>query len=193
MTAGLLLAAGAGRRMGTPKALVVGEDGEPWLHRGIRVLAEGGCSPVVVVVGAEAAAARAVADAAPAPALVVEAAEWDAGLSASLRAGLDALALTSAQDAIVLLVDLPDVGAEVVARVRASARGSAGGSATLARAAYDSVPGHPVLLGRDHWAGVAEAAVGDDGAKPYLRDHPPLLVECGDLAGGRDVDERPVV
>src|SRR4051794_31099663 len=48
---GILLAAGGGRRMGRPKALVVGDDGEPWLVRGVRVLREGGCEHVVVVLG----------------------------------------------------------------------------------------------------------------------------------------------
>jgi hypothetical protein len=44
--AGLLLAAGAGHRMGTPKALV-----GDWLTRGVDVLTAAGCSPVVVVRG----------------------------------------------------------------------------------------------------------------------------------------------
>ncbi|MFB2597602.1 NTP transferase domain-containing protein [Herbiconiux sp. P17] len=55
---GVLLAAGAGRRMGRPKALVVGDDGEPWLVRGASVLQESGCADVVVVLGAEAGRAR---------------------------------------------------------------------------------------------------------------------------------------
>ena len=60
----------------------------------------------------------------------------------------------------------------------------------LARAAYDGVPGHPVLLGRDHWAGVNAAATGDRGARDYLATADVVLVECGDLASGRDVDSR---
>ena len=51
--AGLLLAAGAGRRMGGPKALLE-LDGEALVQRGIRLLHDGGCAPVVVVVGAAA-------------------------------------------------------------------------------------------------------------------------------------------
>jgi CTP:molybdopterin cytidylyltransferase MocA len=50
------------------------------------------------------------------------------------------------------------------------------------------VPGHPTLLGRDHWTGVVDTARGDRGARDYLAEHPPVLVECGDLATGRDVD-----
>ncbi|MBW3646237.1 MAG: NTP transferase domain-containing protein, partial [Actinobacteria bacterium] len=46
--AGLLLAAGQGRRMGGPKALLE-VAGERLVRRGIRLLDEGGCAPVVVV------------------------------------------------------------------------------------------------------------------------------------------------
>jgi CTP:molybdopterin cytidylyltransferase MocA len=59
----------------------------------------------------------------------------------------------------------------------------------LARAAYAGRPGHPVLLGRAHWAGVAAAAVGDAGARGYLAGRADVrLVECGDLATPDDVD-----
>ena len=61
-------------------------------------------------------------------------------------------------------------------------------TATLRRAAYDGTPGHPVLIGRDHWAAVATAARGDRGARDYLAAHATALVECGDLATGVDVD-----
>ena len=60
--------------------------------------------------------------------------------------------------------------------------------AVLARAAYDGVPGHPVLLGRGHWPDVVAVVTGDRGARDYLRGREVRLVECGDLATGRDVD-----
>ena len=83
------------------------------------------------------------------------------------------------------LVDLPDVTADVVRRVADGV-----GRTTLARATYAGAPGHPVVLGRDHWAAIADSATGDAGAKPYLAAHDVVLVECGDLATGRDVDAR---
>ena len=58
----------------------------------------------------------------------------------------------------------------------------------LRRAAYDGVPGHPALIGRDHWEGVVASATGDHGARTYFREHEHELVECGDLATGRDAD-----
>lgn len=187
---GLLLAAGAGTRMGGPKALVHDARGS-WLVRGVRTLREGGCDRVTVVLGASAPAAAALLDGEDVT--VVEARDWAAGMSASLRAGVAALAapVDSADPAptavVVTLVDLPDVGPDVLARVL----GDAVDTGTLRRASYDGRPGHPVLLGRDHWAGVAAAATGDRGARDYLATHDVDLVECGDLATGRDVDRPP--
>jgi CTP:molybdopterin cytidylyltransferase MocA len=169
--------------MGRPKALVRDADGTSWLQRAVAALRDGGCSGVVVVLGALAEEARPLLDGATVDVVVAEA--WAEGMSASLRAGLSSLD-TVADAALVSLVDLPDVDAAVVARVAALATGPG----VLARAVYDGRPGHPVLLGRDHWAAVIGSATGDEGAKGYLTERSPTLVECGDLAAGNDVDSR---
>ena len=148
MIQGVLLAAGAGRRMGVPKALLRDAAGESWLFRSVEALREGGCEDVTVVLGAAADEALPLLDGAGVD--VVVAADWDEGMGASLRAGLRSLG-PDADAAVVSLVDLPDVGPEVVRRVVAAADGAA----SLARAAYGGVPGHPVLIGRGHWAGVS--------------------------------------
>jgi CTP:molybdopterin cytidylyltransferase MocA len=171
---GLLLAAGAGRRYGGPKALVDG-----WLVDALASLADGGCTGRTVVLGAEAARARELV---PDAVDVVVADDWADGMGASLRAGLSRLPDVDA--AVVHLVDLPDVGAEVVRRVIAAGLDRS----TLARATYEGAPGHPVLLGRHHWAAIIETATGDAGARDYLATREVTLVECGDLATGRDVD-----
>lgn len=187
---GILLAAGEGRRMGRPKALVTAGDGTAWGARAVGTLLAGGCADVLVVVGAEAEQVRLTLPEDP-RVQVVECRDWREGMGASLRAGLTALAGRGAavpDTAVVHLVDLPDVGPDVVSRVL----GRAGSSpAALARAAYQGVPGHPVLLGREHWDPVTRSAGGDQGARSYLRTHRPLLVECGDLAAGADVDRPP--
>lgn len=180
--AGLLLAAGAGRRFGGPKALAV-LDGEPFVIRALRVLTDAGCTPVRVVLGASADDVRALL---PDPASAVVAEEWESGMGASLRAGLKALETSGAEAAVVHLVDLPGVGAEVVRRVADGV-----GASTVARAAYDGVPGHPVVLGRRWWPEVVAGASGDKGARDWLKGRPDLrLVECGDLGSGHDVDRR---
>jgi molybdenum cofactor cytidylyltransferase/nicotine blue oxidoreductase len=181
---GLLLAAGAGSRMGTPKALVTDSDGTSWLRRGTEVLLDGGCDAVTIVLGA---AADQASDLVPAgPVTPVVAPDWAEGMSASLRAGLESAAEGSAEAVVITLVDLPDVNAEVVRRVLAAGSDPD----ALARATYDGRPGHPVVIGRAHWPGVFESLAGDAGARTYLASHPVQLVECGDLATGRDVDSR---
>lgn len=168
--------------MGRPKALVP-LGGEPLVRRAARVLADGGCVPLVVVLGA---AADEVEPLLPAGTRAVVAADWAEGMGASLRAGLTAVErLDPIPDAVLVhLVDLPGVTAAAVARL-----GARSGPDALVRAAYDGRPAHPVLLGRAHWPGVRAAATGDAGARGYLAGRPDVdLVECGDLAVPDDVD-----
>ena len=176
--AGLLLAAGAGRRMGGPKALVE-IDGIPLVQRGIGLLADGGCGPVVVVVGASAERVRPLC----AGARVVEATDWATGMGASLRAGLAAL---EADAVVVALVDQPDVSVAAVERLRAAHRDGA----VAAVASYDGRPRNPVLLDRSVWADVAAGAVGDEGARAWLRGHPDRVVhvDCSDAGSPYDLD-----
>ena len=181
---GLLLAAGAGRRMGRPKALVRDADGTSWLLRAVQVLQEGGCDRVSVVLGA--AVDEPIEMLEGTGASVVVAPDWAEGMSASLQAGLRAAADGPADAVAVTLVDLPDVTAEVVRRV-VRAPLDAG---TLRRASYRGAPGHPVVFGRDHWQPVIDSAVGDQGGRGYLARYHVELVECGDLATGLDVDSR---
>ena len=180
VVAGLVLAAGAGRRLGTPKALV-----QDWLPRAVEALRDGGCEPIVVVLGAAAEQAR---ERVPDGVEVVVAEDWSEGMGASLRAGLVGLAAHADVEAVVVtLVDTPDVDAAVVARLHAHADGPQ----ALARAVFEGRPGHPVVLGREHWDAVAHGAVGDRGARAHLESAGAAVVECGDLATGRDVDVLP--
>ena len=187
---GVLLAAGAGRRAGGPKALRVDADGTSWLLRSIAVLREGGCDAVIVVLGCEAARARDVIAAsavATDPAItLVDAPDWQQGMGSSLHSGLVAAAQAASWRAVLVhLVDLPDVTAEVVRRV---IRQYPQSTSALARATYGGRPGHPVLVGRDHLESIMANLTGDSGAKGYLAHHGAHSVECGDLASGQDHD-----
>lgn len=171
--------------MGTPKGLLRLADGTPFVAHAARVLAAGGAARVLVVVGAR---GDDVSPLVPrdlgCPVEVVTAADWAEGMGASLRTGLRALD-HHAEAAVVTLVDTPGVTATAVGRLVAL-----GAPGALARCAYDGVPGHPVLLGRDHWPGVVETAIGDAGARAYLRGRAVTLVEAADVADGADVDTR---
>jgi CTP:molybdopterin cytidylyltransferase MocA len=182
--AGIVLAAGAGTRAGGPKALrrddIHGGDGMPWSTRAVAALRAGGCATVLVVLGAEAEAARELL---PVDVDIVVADDWAAGLSASLRAGLRA-APSDATAALVTLVDLPGLPAAAVARLLAEPLDVT----TLRRATYRGQPGHPVVIGHDYWTAAAESADGDRGAGRYLKQHDAELVECSDLWDGADQD-----
>jgi nicotine blue oxidoreductase len=192
--AGLLLAAGGGRRLGgRPKALLE-YGGRPLVEHAARVLREGGCGPVHIVLGAAAEDVRERADLSGCTVTVNP--DWAEGMGSSLRAGLESLAgtgpgtgpgtATGARAVVVALVDQPGIGAAAVARVVAAYRSPS----SLASAAYDGKRGHPVLLGAEHWRGVAANAVGDQGARAYLKQHESeiRLVECGDVADPADID-----
>lgn len=171
---GVLLAAGAGRRYGKPKVLVDG-----WLDAAVNALREGGCADVVLVLGAAETAA-------PPGVTVVMAPDWAAGLSASVRSGLDRADRMHADNAVLHVIDTPDVGPAVVARVLDRAVASRSG---LARAYFGDRPGHPVVLGRRHWPGVLARLSGDQGAGAYLSARDDVVrVDCSDLAEGRDID-----
>jgi CTP:molybdopterin cytidylyltransferase MocA len=180
--------------MGRPKALIHDEDSGSWLRRATNDLVTAGCSPVVVVLGAAHEAASALLPEGPAVEVVV-AEDWAEGMGHSLRAGLAHLQLTAPDavaGAVVMLVDLPDVTVDVLTRVVSAwaAHDPAGGA--LARATYDGRPGHPVVLGRDHWAPLLDTLHGDVGAQGYLTrvdvSRSVDAVECADLATGRDLD-----
>ncbi|MFV2018184.1 nucleotidyltransferase family protein [Micromonospora sp. LOL_023] len=200
MLAGIVLAAGAGRRYGRPKALVrLG--GTLLVERAAATLAAAGCRPVVVVVGAGAGQVRAAADLADAT--LVDNPDWASGMASSLRSGLATVAAgptTPAAPAaaaevqpagppdavVVLLVDMPGIGPAAVRRVAGGAH-----RRTLAVGGFGSGrTGHPVVLGRDHWAAVAATATGDAGARDYLRAHADQvrIVPCGDVADPTDLD-----
>ncbi|UGT70314.1 nucleotidyltransferase family protein [Nocardia gipuzkoensis] len=179
--AGIVLAAGAGTRYGKPKVLA--ERGA-WLRATVAALRDGGCDPVIVVLGATG----------PKPEIVdlppnvrhVWAPDWATGLSASLRAGLIAAASTPARYAAIMPVDTPDVGADVVARVLAAALAAPSG---LARAVFHNTPGHPVVITHKHWNAISGSSAGDSGARAYLTGRNDMVcVTCDDLATGVDRD-----
>ncbi|WP_062444098.1 nucleotidyltransferase family protein [Herbidospora daliensis] len=177
MIAGVLLAAGAGRRFGRPKALVEYK-GERLVDRGVRLLEEGGCHPVVVVLGAACTQVRG--------AVTVLNPDWATGMGSSLRVGLAAVP-PEAPGVVVALVDQPLIRPEAVERLIAAFQAGA----ELAVATYGGAQRNPVLIGRDHLAAVAASLEGDVGARPYLKRNRSLVTEvpCDDAGDPADLDE----
>jgi molybdenum cofactor cytidylyltransferase/nicotine blue oxidoreductase len=184
VVAALVLAAGGGRRYGMPKALVEHE-GSLLVERAVRT-ASAVCDPVLVVLGARAVDVWRQADLTGAT--VLANADWETGMASSLRTGLDGLrGWPGRVDAVlVLLVDMPGMTPAALARMAEHAAPD-----SLAVPTYDGVRGHPVLLGREHWAGVAATATGDEGARRYLVGRDVTEVDCTGLADPMDLDVPP--
>jgi nicotine blue oxidoreductase len=153
------------------------------VERAVATVRAGGCHPIVVVLGAAAADVRSQAQLGDVT--LVENEGWKSGMGSSLRVGLDALGATDADACVVLLVDTPGVTAEAVRRIAAK-----DGRDSLVAATYGNRRGHPVLLGRDHWSGVALLATADIGARAYLsaRSASVHTVPCEDIADDTDMD-----
>jgi CTP:molybdopterin cytidylyltransferase MocA len=176
--AGVLLAAGSGSRLGQPKALVV-LGGQSLAVRGIALLRAGGADPVVVVTGAAELTDR------PDDVIWVHNPDWPTGMGSSLAVGLAAVP-AGCEAAVVALADQPLVGPESVRRLITAHQAGAG----VAVATYDGRPRNPVLISRVHWPEVVALAVGDVGARPFLRAHQDLVtpVECADTGRPDDID-----
>jgi CTP:molybdopterin cytidylyltransferase MocA len=168
---GLLLAAGAGRRLGTPKAQVI-VDGERLLERGLAVLRFSGCSDLVAVLRTD--------EQLPGVKTVVNP-DPDRGMGSSLQLGLAACA---GDIAVVMLVDTPGVSADDVRAVADAV--IAGAPVAIADFAGHRAP--PVAFRRELWPTVAELAEGDQGARGFLRAHPELVTAVPCSGDPADID-----
>jgi len=177
-----VLAAGSGRRLGRPKALLR-HQGQLLVEAAARTLQQAGCDPTVVVVGA--AADRVQAEAELGPATVVVNRAWSTGLGSSLRTGLAALDGTAADAVVLVPVDMPGLTVEAVRQVAALPYRDA-----LVCGTYDGRRGYPMLLGQAHWGGVTTLANADVGVRPYLLARAAQVTEvaCDQLAKAGDVD-----
>ena len=131
----IVLAAGEGRRMGLPKALLRYAGAESFLARLASVFGEAACE-VLAVVGAEADRVRA---AHPAVRAVLNP-HWTEGQLSSVRAGLEAALEGGADLLLIHPVDMPELRVETVTRLCRAAAGE--GAFPL----FDGQPGHPLVL-----------------------------------------------
>ncbi len=171
MTAGVLLAAGASRRMGGTNKLLLPVGGRPMVRRPAEALVGAGLEPVIVVLGRD---ADAVAEAlAGLPVRQVRNPDPDEGMGGSLRRGCEAL--PAGADAVaVALGDLPGLRPEAVRRVVEAFRRSPRG---IAVPVHRGRRGHPVVLDLGRYRAELLALGGDRGARSLLRTHPHDVLE----------------
>ena len=162
----IILAAGGSSRMGSAKQLVR-VDGAPLVARAVDAALGARAWPVVVVLGARAGGVRA----ALAGRTFVEAlnTRWSAGLSSSIRAGLEAaLAAEPRIDAVLVApVDQPALSPGIITQLADLHRSSG----RIACARYGGRNGAPAVFGRRHFPGLRSLR-GDKGARNLLNRSP---------------------
>ena len=185
--AGVLLAAGASRRMGATNKLLEQVEGESMVARASRTLVEAGLEPVVVVVGHDADRVRAALRGQPV--LIVENTEADLGMSTSLREGVSAVEgeRPDAKAAVVALADMPWVTPDDIRALVSAFRERGQGAVCVP--SFQRKRGNPVLWGRRHFPSL-RTLQGDEGARSLLPDVTDELVEVSVGHEGvlRDVD-----
>ena len=166
--------------MGQPKATIL-VDGRTLAARSVAALHAAGIAPVRVVLGAGAEQVLVAGSLELAEVLINQ--DWVSGMASSLRCGL---ADWSVPAVLIVLVDVPELPAAVVARLVDTWRQGA----LAVVATYDGEQGHPVLLDGSVLTEVADAAIGDSGAKRWLGEHTELVVgvPCSDIGKPDDLD-----
>jgi molybdenum cofactor cytidylyltransferase len=156
----LVLAAGGSRRFGKPK-LLADLAGEPVIRRTADAICAVGFSETIIVTGAEHAAVRAAV--AGLPCKVVHAPNWVVGISASIRAGIQALR-HEPEGLLLFLGDMPLAPTGLCETLADLAKRSG----YAARPVRGDVPGHPVAFVNAAAADLM-ALSGDEGAGSLLR------------------------
>jgi molybdenum cofactor cytidylyltransferase len=182
--AAILLAAGASRRLGQPKQLLVHER-ETLLGRAVRLAGESGAAPVFVVLGGHFERICAAVSFGSASPVFNE--QWEKGIASSIHAGLHAMDIgaPNAAGALILSCDQPRLTGEHLRALIETF--TAQPEPAIVASAYAGVHGIPAVFPRavfDDLLGLQ----GDRGARALLVN-PPCPVIGVPFAGGEvDID-----
>jgi molybdenum cofactor cytidylyltransferase len=172
----IVLAAGEGRRIGGPKALVP-IDGETFLERCIARLARPSVAAIVAVLGHDAERVAAQVRVPKGATIVVNPRHRD-GMLSSILCGLDAADATGADAVLLHPVDHPLVEPATIDAVVAALLADA----SIAVPSYEDRRGHPGGFARRTWPAL-RAAAPERGARAVLSEHPDWVTH---VVGGPD-------
>ena len=173
----MVLAAGASRRYGSPKQLVV-IDGLTLLERVVGTATSAGLEPVIAVVPVWLS---------PPVALDRTHLRWirnafpERGVSLSLRLGLAAIP-GDVSAALILLGDQPGIQRTTITAVL-----GARGDRPIVAASADGMLAPPVLVERTHFQ-LADQLSGDVGLRDLLRENPDLVTGVAVPEHAKDLD-----
>lgn len=147
----IILAAGAGQRMGMPKALLQYKDRSTLLEKQCDLLSNAGCTSICVVIGAEAQKIRDAHQNLSVQWIINE--QWELGQFSSLQAGIKKMLITETNGAIVLPVDVAGVSSPIVRALIETALRNPHLDAIIPE--YQDRGGHPVYLAKSFCASLA--------------------------------------
>lgn len=178
--AALILAAGGSARLGQPKQLLPYQ-GQSLVRRTVSAALDGGCSPVLVVVGRDGAE---IAQALQGLSIeLVPNEQWEWGMSGSIRVGMEKLPATA--DAVLLLVcDQPHLDAD---HVRALLQEEERSGQPMVASAYAGTVGVPALFQRSCFEKLKSLG-GETGAKSLLLASPRDCATVNFAKGAIDID-----
>lgn len=179
----VILAAGESQRMGRPKQLLPWQ-GRTLLRHAVETAIASSCGPIVVTTGAHRPAVE--ADLLGLPILVAYAPDWARGMSASIRAGLDALLNTHAslEGVVITLADQPLVERDDLSALVRMHRQT---GKDLVASEYAGTRGVPLFVGArlfDEMRGLC----GPGGAKGLLSRDPSRVAVVSAAGAAVDID-----
>jgi molybdenum cofactor cytidylyltransferase len=181
--AAIILAAGASTRLGQPKQLVA-VNGETLLRRTTRLAIQAGCSPVVVVLGRDAATLAGEVEGLGASTVINN--EWQTGMASSLRRGLKAVLAVKPHEprVMVLVCDQPKLDTSVLRDLLTTHTAK---EVLIAASRYQGTNGVPAIFSRELFPELLELT-GDQGARRIMQLHLEQVASVDFPGGEFDLD-----
>jgi len=182
MTAAIILAAGESSRLGFPKQTLLYK-GKTLLELAVEAGLKSKCSPVIVVLGANAGAIE--------PGIknndiiIIQNPEWAEGMASSIRIDIEYIEKFSDVDStVIMLCDQPFVNWALIDSLIYKQQQTGN---TIIACAYNDTIGVPVLFKRSLFAGLL-LLQGQEGAKKILSSHADYIATVPFKKGGIDID-----